>query len=102
MDAAVFSTQGKIGFGCVIRSSEGGFLAARCAGMTGNFEARETEALGIREAFSWLKELQFLCVIIEMDYLQVFRTLVETFSSPNGFGLIIEDCRSLTKSIGEV
>ncbi|KAH9684791.1 rnase h domain-containing protein [Citrus sinensis] len=102
VDAVVFASQGKIGFGCVIRNSEGCFLAASCAGMAGNFGAREAEALGIRQALSWLKKLQFPCVIIEMDCLQVFRTLVENFSGPNGFGLIIEDCQSLAKSIGEV
>ncbi|KAH9717145.1 putative reverse transcriptase/RNA-dependent DNA polymerase [Citrus sinensis] len=75
---------------------------ARCVGVAGNFGAREAEALGIREALSWMKELQFSCVIIEMDCLQVFRALVEKFSSPNGFGLIIEDCRALVKFIGEV
>ncbi|KAH9672066.1 reverse transcriptase domain-containing protein [Citrus sinensis] len=79
-----------------------GFLAARCVEVAGNFGAREAEALGIREALSWMKELQFPCVIIEMDCLQVFRALVEEFSSPNGFGLIIEDCRALVKFIGEV
>ena len=102
MDAVVFTSQGKIEFGCVIRNLEGCFLAARCASMAGNLGAREAEALGIRHALSWLKELQFPCVIIEMDCLQVFRALVENFSSPNGFGLIIEDCRTLDKSIREV
>ena len=70
--------------------------------MAGNFGGREAEALGIREALSWLKELQFPCVVIEMDCLQVFRTLVENFSGPNGFGLIMEDCQTLSKFIGEV
>ena len=92
VDAVVFASQGKIGFGCVLRSSEGCFLAARCAGMAGSFGAQEAEALGIREAPSWLKGVQFPCVIIEIDCLQVFRALVEEFSGPNGFGLIIEEC----------
>ncbi|XP_024041915.1 uncharacterized protein LOC112099045 [Citrus clementina] len=73
VDAAVFASQGRIGFGCVLRNLEGCFFAARCAGMAGSFGAREAEALGIREALS-----------------------------PNGFGLIIEDCRALIKSIREV
>ncbi|KAH9672067.1 reverse transcriptase domain-containing protein [Citrus sinensis] len=87
---------------CWEKPKFGGFLAARCVEVAGNFGAREAEALGIREALSWMKELQFPCVIIEMDCLQVFRALVEEFSSPNGFGLIIEDCRALVKFIGEV
>lgn len=102
VDAAIFSSQGKIGFGCVLRNSEGVFLIARCAGMAGNFGAREAEALGIREALSWLKGLQFPSVIVETDCLLVFQALVEEFSRSNGFGLIIDECRALAKSLGEV
>ena len=58
--------------------------------MAENFGAREAEALGIREALSWLKGLQFPCVIVEIDCLQVFQVLAEEFSRPNGFGLIID------------
>ena len=58
--------------------------------------------LTIREALSWIKGLQLPSVIIEMDNLQVFQALTENFSSPNGLGLIIEECRSLAMSIGEV
>ncbi|XP_015382113.1 uncharacterized protein LOC107175236 [Citrus sinensis] len=56
VEAAVFASQGRIGLGCVIRNSDGGFFAARCVGRFGTFSAREAEALGIREALSWLKE----------------------------------------------
>ncbi|KAH9670971.1 reverse transcriptase domain-containing protein [Citrus sinensis] len=102
VDAAVFASQGRIGLGCVIRNSEGEFLAARCVGRHGAFSAREAEALGIREALSWLKEYKLPCVIVEMDCLQVFQALTEGFSGPNGFGLIIEDCRELALVLGEV
>ncbi|KAL9433878.1 hypothetical protein AB3S75_028674 [Citrus x aurantiifolia] len=95
VDTNVFASQGKTGFGCVLQNSKGCFLAARCAGMAGNFRAREAEALDICEALSWLKGLQFPCVFIEIDCLQVFQALVEEFSGPNGFGLIIKECRSM-------
>ena len=102
VDAAVFASQGRIGLGRVIRNSDGGFLAARCVGRFGTFGLREVEALGIREALSWLKEYQLPCVIVEMDCLQVFQALTEGFYAPNGFGLIIEDCRKLALAIKEV
>ncbi|KAH9777775.1 RNase H domain-containing protein [Citrus sinensis] len=102
VDAAVFASQGRIELGCVIRNSDGGFVAARCVGRHGSFSAREAEALGIREALSWLKEYKLPCVIVKMDCLQVFQALTEGFSGPNGFGLIIEDCRELALVIGEV
>ncbi|KAH9737235.1 F-box domain-containing protein [Citrus sinensis] len=62
----------------------------------------EAEALGIRETLSWLKGLQFPCIILETDCLRVFQALVEQFSGPNGFGLIIDECRALPMSIREV
>ena len=74
----------------------------RCAGIPGIFRVREVEALGIREALSWLKELQLPCVIVEMDCLQVFQALTEGFLCANGFGLIIEECRELAIDIEEV
>lgn len=58
----------------------------------GIFGSLEAEVLSIREALTWIKRLQLPCVIIEMDNLQVFHALIENFSSPNGFGLIIEEC----------
>ena len=98
----MFSYQSKISFGCVVRNFEGTFLAAKCDCFAGSFGAREAEALGVREALSWLKCLHLPRVIIEVDCLQVFKALTENLSSPNGFGLIIEECRFLAQELGEV
>ena len=57
--------------------------------------AREAEAIGVREVISWLRGLPFLPIIVEMDSLQFFNTLFVDSFSPNGFGLIIGDCRAL-------
>ena len=57
VDAAVFSFQSKSNFGCVVRNSDGTFLAAKCDSFAGSFRAREAEAFGVREAHSWLKNL---------------------------------------------
>lgn len=37
-----------------------------------------------------------------MDSLQVFNALHDKTSYPNGFGSIIDDCRALVRSLGEV
>lgn len=47
------------------------------------------------EILNWLKGLQFPHVVIKMDCLQVYNALVDKLSSPNSFGLIIDDCRAL-------
>ncbi|KAL9426929.1 hypothetical protein AB3S75_033667 [Citrus x aurantiifolia] len=102
VDAAVFHSQSLVSYGCVVRNSEGMFLAASCDRFLGKFGAREAEALGVREALSWLKQLHLPRVIIEMDCLQVFKALSENHSNPNGFGLIIEECRFLMQNLREV
>ena len=102
VDAAIFNAQGKFIIGCVIRNSRGKFVTAQCECCPGIFGSREAEALSIIEALSWIKRLQLPSVIIEMHNLQVFLSLTENFSSPNGFELIIEECRSLAMFIEEV
>ena len=57
VDASIFKAHGKFSIGCVIRNSGGDFVTIRCKSFSGNFGSREVEALGIREAFSWIKRL---------------------------------------------
>ncbi|KAH9683740.1 putative reverse transcriptase/RNA-dependent DNA polymerase [Citrus sinensis] len=102
VDAATFSSSGKISHGAIIRNSDGVFIAARSDCFIGSFGAQEAEAIGVREILSWLKGLPVFPVIVEMDSLQVFNALTTHSFSPNGFGLIIDDCRALAQSIGDV
>ena len=91
-----------ISLGAVIRSAQGDFIAAKSDFFLGSFEAREAEAIGVREALSWLKKFAFHSVILEMDSLQIFNALHDKTSYPNGFGSIIDNCRALARSLGEV
>ncbi|KAH9750457.1 reverse transcriptase domain-containing protein [Citrus sinensis] len=102
VDAAMFASRGYIGLGNVIRDSNGAFVAARCCSIPGRFSARDAEALGVREALSWIKQLQLSNVTIEMDSLNVYNALVTNLSGPSSFSLIIEDCRALSNSIRDV
>ena len=95
VDAAIDNSRGLISFGAVIRSAGGDFIAAKSDILPGNFEAREAEAFGVKEALSWLKKFAFCFVILEMDSLQVFNTLNNKVVYPNDFGSIIVDCRAL-------
>ncbi|XXG85569.1 hypothetical protein AAC387_Pa11g0622 [Persea americana] len=88
--------------GGVIRSSDGDFIAAKYDCILGNFAARDAEALGVHEVLCWIKSLQLSCNVVVLDCLQVFKALTYNFSSPNGFRLIIEECRALAHSLGEV
>ena len=85
--------------GSVIRDSMGAFVAARCRCVLGRFSARDAEALGVREALSWIKQLQLSNIIIEMDCLSAHNALVDNLSGLSSFSLIIEDCCALSNSI---
>ena len=104
VDARIFSSQGRYSFGGVIRDYGGGFVAAKCQSFSGLFRPREAEALAVREALSWIKNLHLSTVIVETDCLNVYSALVSQDYSPNGFGLglIIADCQALAKLVGEV
>ena len=52
IDAAIFSAQGKVSYGGLIRNSDGNFLAAYCACVLGSYGVRDAKALGVREILS--------------------------------------------------
>ncbi|KAH9779368.1 reverse transcriptase domain-containing protein [Citrus sinensis] len=52
VDAAIVSSRGIISLGAVIRSAQGDFIAAKSDIFPGRFEAREAEAIEVREALS--------------------------------------------------
>lgn len=102
VDAATFSAQGKVSYGGVIRNFDGLFVAACCASVLGSVGARDAEALGVREILSWIKKRHLSCVVVEMDCIQVFKALTASYSCPNGYGLILDYCLALTKSIRDI
>ena len=102
VDVATFHSRGNVSFGAVIWCSEGRFFATKCALLLGRFEAHEAEELGVREALNWIKSIHVLPIIIEIDYLKVSNAISDNIVYPNGFGLVIDDCRTLARSLGEV
>lgn len=70
--------------------------------LPGRFEVREVQAIGVCETLSWLKNFSVFHIILEMDSLHVFNALCDTIVYLNGFGTIINDCRALAHSLGDV
>ena len=71
IDATVFHEEGKSSWGIVVRDSQGLFMHGASRLVDGLFQVRELEALGLREALSWIKNLGWYRVIFELDSLQV-------------------------------
>lgn len=59
VNAARFEDMNSIGVGAVIRDAQGEFVRARSRRIGGLLQPREAEAISLREALSWVKELGF-------------------------------------------
>ena len=59
IDAVVFHDKGKLSWGIVVCDSQGLFLHVASRLVDGIFQVRELEALGLREALSWIKNMGF-------------------------------------------
>ena len=71
IDATVFHEEGKSSWGIVVRDSQGLFMHGASRLVDGLFLVRELEAMGLREALSWIKNLGLYQVIFESDSLHV-------------------------------
>ncbi|XP_073126761.1 uncharacterized protein [Henckelia pumila] len=95
VDAAIFNSPPRMGFGCIIRDSMGEAIAAVHGCFPGVFDPRTAEALSIREALSWLKDLSYSDIMVESDALTLIEALKKRSPDDSYVGLIIEDCRFL-------
>ena len=76
-DVALFMNNSERGSGMVIRDYQGAFVYAIVAQVQGPFhgEALVVEALCLKEALSWIKELGLENVLVESDALGVVQLL---------------------------
>ncbi|CAI9755784.1 unnamed protein product [Fraxinus pennsylvanica] len=99
VDAAIFENQGKAGLGLVIRDELGSFVAARIVPVQGIVDPLIAEALGVREALSWIKSSSFEVRTVELDALMVYTALQNKGVDNSYFGAIIEECRLLARDL---
>lgn len=100
-DAAVFMEWNSTGVGSVIRDECGQFIRARNHKLQALYSPREVEALGLKEALSWVKDLGYKRCVFETDA----KELVEACRGVQGntyFHLIVLDCIEHFKHYDEV
>ncbi|XP_073120318.1 uncharacterized protein [Henckelia pumila] len=95
VDAALFENPPRMGFGCIVRDHLGLVSASIHGVLPGSFSPSTAEALGIREALSWIKDFEFSSVIVESNALVVINALIHSSGDASSLGLILEDCRVL-------
>ncbi|XP_019161131.1 PREDICTED: uncharacterized protein LOC109157746 [Ipomoea nil] len=98
VDAAFNGYNGRAGFGWVLRDAHGAFLAAMAAPYGVAEDARMAEALGVREALSWLKEIGVQRVDVEIDAQEFFHA-VRGEPGESYFDLVIDDIKDIASTI---
>ncbi|XP_062088677.1 uncharacterized protein LOC133795237 [Humulus lupulus] len=102
VDAATFVSEGKHGFGCVARNHEEEVIEAIVGSKVERVKPVEAEALGVKEALSWIKQKNWQAVIIETDCLNVVQVIRTTTGMVSSFGLVISDCKVFLGSLCSV
>ncbi|KAK9149091.1 hypothetical protein Scep_007848 [Stephania cephalantha] len=67
--------------------------------VNGILNPKEAEALGLREALSWLKVEKGGRVLIEVDAMEIVTALRSKFIDLSYFGSLIEDCKILLTNL---
>lgn len=101
IDAACRSNSDFIGVGCVVRNERGEFLRARTNMIRIRGQAREAEAVSLKEPLSWIKNWRTSKCIFESDA----KTLVDALQGrpeKSIFDTLVEVCRELMKHFQEV
>ena len=97
VDAALFPEEDKFSFACVARNDQGHAIEAITCCKQGVTSPEMAEAIGVKEALSWIKRKSWQRVIVETDCLTVVQALRSPVSMDSYFGSIISDCKSLWK-----
>uniref|UniRef100_A0A803PII9 Reverse transcriptase domain-containing protein n=1 Tax=Cannabis sativa TaxID=3483 RepID=A0A803PII9_CANSA len=102
VDGALFAHEKRYGLGLVSRSSDGAIIQEKTMNKVGTFQAHEVEAIGIKEALSWIKDMGWANVIVESDCLRVINDLENNKFMASPYFHIISDCKALLADVSNV
>ncbi|XP_062091061.1 uncharacterized protein LOC133797237 [Humulus lupulus] len=102
VDASIFRESSSFCFAGLARDHEGGLIEAFFRCRMGDVLPEVAEAMGVREALSWLKQRSWTHVIIEIDSLLVVQAIRSSISMVSYFGNIVDECKSLLKECQNV
>lgn len=101
IDAAIFEATGSVGISSIIRYAAGEFVRARAQKIEVNMQPREAEAVSLKEALSWTKELGFQKCIFETDA-KMLADACKGVPGRSFFHTIVLDCVDFFKHFDEV
>ncbi|KAM6564548.1 hypothetical protein CsatB_024546 [Cannabis sativa] len=95
VDASIFESNRDFGYGMVARD-EHGFLVEGVSKLChGHVRPELAEAIGVREALSWIKNKQWTQVTLETDCLVVVQAIRNPTRMISLFGDVIRECQNL-------
>ena len=92
-DAALFEDSGHFSFSILARDHEGNMVEDKACCKQGSIAPELAEAIGVREALSWIKSKNWPHVIIETDCLVVVQAIRSSYVSLSYFGIVIDECK---------
>ncbi|KAK6123061.1 hypothetical protein DH2020_043213 [Rehmannia glutinosa] len=98
VDASLSNTQGMTSVAMVIRDDRGEFVVARSVLFPGFYQVREAEAIGVREALSWTKNLGLKYLILETDVKYVVDGLTNIEKGMSEYDILLKECQLLLQS----
>ncbi|CAH9126141.1 unnamed protein product, partial [Cuscuta epithymum] len=95
VDAAIFIEDGRAGMGCCVRDHQGHFYMAMSEWCKASLSPVEAKVWGLRQAMSWMQNMDHEQVIFEMDSKQVVQDVHSAREDISEYGSLLEDCKSL-------
>uniref|UniRef100_A0A803P512 Reverse transcriptase domain-containing protein n=1 Tax=Cannabis sativa TaxID=3483 RepID=A0A803P512_CANSA len=89
----------RFGIGLVARTAAGIVLQAKTMSKVGILKPHVVEAIGIKEALSWIKANAWTNVVVESDCLRVIRDIQKFKYMASPYGHIISECMTLCSGI---
>ncbi|KAM6577771.1 hypothetical protein CsatB_029608 [Cannabis sativa] len=102
VDGAIFTNERRFGIGLVARTAGGIVLQAKKMSKMGLLKPHEVEAIGIKEALSWIKANAWTNVVVESDCLRVIRDIQQSKQMASPYGHIISECLALCSVVVDV
>ncbi|KAM6588282.1 hypothetical protein CsatA_010887 [Cannabis sativa] len=102
VDAAMFNSGEQYGIRLVVRNGSGLLIEGRTELFNGQVEPVLAEAIGIREALSWIKDSRWQDVYVETDCLNVVQAIHCSTEMISLFGLVIKDCKKMLANLNNV
>lgn len=104
VDASVYLDTNVFSVGMVMRNDEGNFMAAKTYKFCGDVSVVKAECIGVREALSWIKDLQMQDdeIVVESDSQLTVNAIQKRSINYLEVGEIVQSCKHILNSFSKV